>query len=103
MIRPRMLSGTIVCKTVFEVEKKSSIPTPLMKRNTSASHRELVSASATTEAEKIQTPPSARLRGENAWPKVATPSGPTSAPIPLRSEEHTPELQSPQYIGCRLL
>src|SRR5437764_11476329 len=36
-------------------------------------------------------------------PTVAGPTCPAGRPTPLRSEEHTSELQSPMYIVCRLL
>src|ERR1700719_1978465 len=36
MTRPRISSGTIVCSTVFEVEKNRSMPNPATKRNASA-------------------------------------------------------------------
>ena len=36
MTRPRISSGTIVCSTVFDVEKKRSIPNPATRRHASA-------------------------------------------------------------------
>src|SRR5258707_6430641 len=45
------------------------------------------------------TPP-----GRGEWPRSAgRRSGPSRCRRPLRSEEHTSELQSRQYLVCRLL
>src|SRR5438552_13798138 len=35
--------------------------------------------------------------------QVGQRAGPPRAPAPLRSEEHTSELQSPDHLVCRLL
>src|SRR5215471_13119979 len=59
MTRPRISSGTMVCSTVLEVEKNSSIPNPAANRNKSASGKPLVNASANIAVENNQTPPSA--------------------------------------------
>src|SRR5437762_11851402 len=38
-----------------------------------------------------------------AAPASACSASPPSSPKPVRSEEHTSELQSPMYLVCRLL
>jgi hypothetical protein len=83
MTRPRISSGTMVCSTVLEVEKNSSIPNPAANRNTSATGKLLVNESASIAAENNQTPPSAILRGVKRCPNVATSRAPTNAPAPL--------------------
>src|SRR3712207_6892523 len=50
--------------------------------------------------------PSPRLPSSEPRPGTGTPPEPASAPVPgavARSEEHTSELQSRQYLVCRLL
>src|SRR5438445_10824495 len=47
------------------------------------------------EAGTQQVEPSAAVREEPGWPNAVLPNG--------RSEEHTSELQSRQYLVCRLL
>src|SRR5258707_8128774 len=44
----------------------------------------------------------ARAHGGNL-PAVSPPGGETAGRFPPRSEEHTSELQSRQYLVCRLL
>src|SRR3712207_8658674 len=52
------------------------------------------------------TRPSVERRNLAPWGSAASPSGARRAPATAsggRSEEHTSELQSPQYLVCRLL
>src|SRR3712207_8327932 len=42
-------------------------------------------------------------KGEGTRPTDGGPLAPTAARPPVRSEEHTSELQSRQYLVCRLL
>ena len=72
MTRPRIWSGTMVCSTVLEVEKNSSIPNPAAKRNTSPSRKLLVNENASIATENNQTPPRAIFRGVKRCPNVAT-------------------------------
>src|SRR5438045_273760 len=83
MTRPRISSGTMVCSTVLEVEKNSSIPNPAAKRNTSASGKLLVNETASIAMENNQTPPSAILRGVKRCPNVASNTAPKKAKVPL--------------------
>src|SRR5947209_16507350 len=48
---------------------------------------------------------SSKVKAQNrpSWDREGWPRTAGSAPSPLRSEEHTSELQSRQYIVCRLL
>src|SRR5258708_22507532 len=48
-----------------------------------------------------------RMRRPASWPScrkaVTTSNSAVAIPSPLRSEEHTSELQSPDHLVCRLL
>ena len=68
MTRPRISSGTIVCSTVFDVEKNRSIPNPATKRNARELEKFRLNERANSAIENIQTPPSASLRGGNRCP-----------------------------------
>src|SRR5437764_11096792 len=50
-----------------------------------------------------QGPGLAAWRPENYEGKYYGPQTLRRAPVPVRSEEHTSELQSPMYLVCRLL
>src|SRR5258707_11672405 len=44
-----------------------------------------------------------RSPGQSASTRPCAPCRPSAAPVRRRSEEHTSELQSRQYLVCRLL
>src|SRR3712207_9269061 len=51
-------------------------------------------------------PPEVSLRNQPrspGWPPASPGTARSSSPAPRRSEEHTSELQSRQYLVCRLL
>src|SRR3712207_7100035 len=58
------------------------------------------SAIARPSTSRAALPEAAHSRGEQVSPMHSPARG---GPAPLRSEEHTSELQSRQYLVCRLL
>src|SRR5438094_10189436 len=56
MTRPRISSGTIVCNTVFEVEKNRSMPKPAKRRNTSERYKFRLKENANSAIETNQNP-----------------------------------------------
>src|SRR5437762_10539573 len=66
----------------------------------SGDHRDLHSFPTRRSSDLVTPPGCATTLGAS----TARLSGlPLSVPAPLRSEEHTSELQSPMYLVCRLL
>src|SRR3712207_7141969 len=50
-----------------------------------------------------QQPALAKIVQQERWPDKTKPSHPDRRATKMRSEEHTSELQSRQYLVCRLL
>src|SRR3712207_7523398 len=70
-------------------------------RGSPASRQQMEAIAAAFSSSSLKTGEAARARSVNRWPEGA--SSTSTAVGDRRSEEHTSELQSRQYLVCRLL